>query len=309
VIGLVSKPPAPQVAAGLLAAAQATGKPIVVDFLGYAAPARRLGRLHFAASLAEAAQLAVDLEAGVEAGPAEPAGGRQPPISGFLRGLFSGGTLAQEALLGLRAGLAPLHANIRIGDVLPLADPLRSQGHTVLDLGEDVFTVGRLHPMIDNDLRLRRLRQEAADPEVGLILLDVVLGEGSHPDPASELAPAIEAARRDRPVEVVVILVGTDLDPQNQAAQAERLRQAGAVVMPDVTAAVDHVLQRLAQASDPAGPPVDLRALQPPVGAINVGLESFFASLKAQGAEAVHVDWRPPAGGDEKLLAILAKLK
>ena len=67
-----------------------------------------------------------------------------------------------------------------------------AKAHTIIDLGDEFFMVGRLHPMIDNDLRIRRMKQEAADPEVGLILFDVVLGEGSHPDPASELAPVIE---------------------------------------------------------------------------------------------------------------------
>ena len=74
-------------------------------------------------------------------------------------------------------------------------DCAAARDHTILDLGADEFTVGRLHPMIDQDLRLRRLRQEAADPEVGLILLDVVLGEGAHADPAGELAPVIDRSQ------------------------------------------------------------------------------------------------------------------
>ena len=83
---------------------------------------------------------------------------------------------------------APLDKNDK------LEDSLVSKEHTVIDLGEDEFTVGRLHPMMDNDLRIRRLEKEAADPEVAVILLDVVLGYGAHPDPASELAPAIATA-------------------------------------------------------------------------------------------------------------------
>ena len=194
VIVLVSKPPAPNVATKLLAAAQATGKPIVVDFIGYPPPARQLGALHFATSLSEAAELAVKLlvngKWSLET---------QPTITNYyLRGLFSGGTLAYEALLGLQTVLSPIYSNAPISESQKLPDPLKSQAHTIVDLGDDVFMVGRLHPMIDNDLRLRRLRQEAADPEVGLILLDVVLGEGAHPDPASELAPAIKEIRDRR---------------------------------------------------------------------------------------------------------------
>jgi FdrA protein len=164
--------------------------------------------------------------------------------------------------------------------------------------------------MIDNDLRIRRLRQEAADPEVGLILLDVVLGEGAHHDPASELAPVIAEAMRDRQLEIVAIVIGTEDDPQILASQASRLTEAGAVVVRTTGAAVEYVTRRLSHFQPEGYPPVALdRFTQSPLAAINVGLESFYASLKAQGANAVHVDWRPPAGGNEKLAAILAKMK
>src|SRR6185503_10526369 len=117
---------------------------------------------------------------------------KSPASHHFLRGLFSGGTLAYETMLGLQATLSPLYSNAPITDNQLLKDPLHSEAHTIIDLGDEFFMVGRLHPMIDNDLRIRRMRQEAADPEVGMILLDVVLGEGSHADPASELAPVIK---------------------------------------------------------------------------------------------------------------------
>jgi FdrA protein len=179
VIVLVSKPPDPAVTARLLQRAWAAGKPTVVNFIGYPPPANHLGNLHFASSLVEAADLAVGLDG------AEAADLSAPELregARYLRGLFSGGTLAAEALAGFQAVLGPVFSNISDPR---LSDPLVSQEHSLLDLGEDEFTVGRLHPMIDNDLRIRRLRTEAADPEVGLVLLDVVLGEGAHPDPAS----------------------------------------------------------------------------------------------------------------------------
>jgi len=308
VIVIVSKPPAPAVATRLLAAAQATGKPVVVDFLGYPPPGRQIGNLHFAATLAEAAELAAALAA---APPAPPAPAAPPLAAPYLRALFSGGTLAYEALLGLQAMLAPLYSNVALTEAQHLADPLHSQAHTILDLGEDVFTVGRLHPMIDNDLRLRRLRQEAADPEVGLILLDVVLGEGAHPDPAAELAPAIAAAKAARSeLEVVALVVGTDADPQGLEAQLQRFAEVGAVVVQTTSAAVNYIAQRLARAPAAVPMPVVLERLnQTPLAAINVGLESFAASLVGQGAAVVQVDWRPPAGGNERLMAILAKMK
>jgi FdrA protein len=303
-IVLVSKPPSATVATSLLAAAQRSGKPLVVNFIGYPPPARRLGNLFFASGLAEAAELAVRLVN--ETAMSE----SLTPLKGYVRGLFSGGTLAYETMLGLQAVVSPLFSNSPITESQVLPDPLKSQANSIVDLGDDVFMVGRLHPMIDNDLRLRRLRQEAADPETGLILLDVVLGEGAHPNPASELAPAIEALKAQRPdLEFVIMVIGTDSDPQNMELQVERFKATSAVVYRTATEAIEYVAQRMAMPVKTEGLPVSLDSLNKPLAAINVGLESFHASLIGQGAPAVQVDWKPPAGGNEKLAAILAKMK
>lgn len=309
-IVLISKPPAAATAARLLAAARNSGKPVVVNFIGYPPPTRHLGNLHFAASLADTVELAHSLLDSSS----EVTHQTESSSAPYLRGLFSGGTLAYEALRALQPLLQPLYTNVTLEGIRPLEDPLVSEGHTILDLGEDIFTQGRLHPMLDNDLRLRRLHQEAADPEVGLILLDVVLGEGAHPDPAAELAPAIAEARAKRDeLAVVVILIGTDEDPQGQDEQREKLVKAGAVVYENVGEAAEHVLRHLPAAGETSGasafPPVPLADFQGELVAINVGLESFFESVEAQGAKAVQVEWQPPAGGNEKLMALLAKMK
>lgn len=304
VIVLVSKPPAPEVVAGLLSAAQAAGKPVVVDFIGHPPPARQLGNLHFATSLSESAELAVRL-----VGDERSEIGRESPIADrYLRGLFSGGTLAYEALLGLQAFLSPIYSNAPITNNQLLKDPLHSEAHTLIDLGGDEFTVGRLHPMIDNDLRIRRIRQEAADPDTGLILLDVVLGEGAHPDPASELAPVIREIGDSR-LETVVIVIGTEADPQNLESQVEQFIRAGATVARSVTEAVELIAGRFKKVLVNEYPRVALDRLTQPLAAVNLGLESFYDSLTAQGARAVHVDWRPPAGGNEKLASLLARMK
>ncbi len=307
VIVLVSKPPDREVSQRVLAAAQAAGVPAVVNFIGYPAPASRLGNLHFVNSLAEAAERAVALlgdskRAEAEAMPARGA----PDGRRYLRGLFSGGTLASEALRGLEALLGPVHSNL--GE-LPVADPLISQEHTLLDLGEDLFTIGRLHPMMDNDLRLRRFRQEAADPQVALILLDIVLGEGAHPDPAVDWAPEIRRAREQHGIEVAIVLVGTDEDPQDIARQREQLEAAGATIFEDTAEAVADAARRLGGVDQPRARPVALESLSTPLAIINVGLESFYESLTGQGAQAVHVEWRPPAGGDERLMDVLRKMR
>lgn len=305
VIILLSKPPAPEIAASLLAAAQTAGKPVVVNFIGYPPPARQLGNLYFAHTAWETAVLALELSHKPATLPPRP-----PQLKGFLRGLFSGGTLAYETLLGLQAVLSPLYANGPIHPEQKLADPLVSQGHTILDMGADGFTQGRLHPMMDNDLRIRRLRQEAADPEVGLIVLDVVLGEGAHPDPAAELGPVVaEITGGKRPLPVIIVLIGTDEDPQDRAVQIEKLRAAGAEVFNDTTSAVARISQRMQPTPPVLKQPVDLAAFKAPLAAINVGLESFYDSLVAQGAPAVQVEWRPPAGGNESMMALLAKMK
>jgi FdrA protein len=308
VVVLVSKPPAPEVAVRILTAARAVGKPVVIDFLGAPLPGRKLGNLHFAASLAEAAEMAVRLletEPNVGVGLAPAREGTSPSATKnapYLRGLFSGGTLAYETFLGLSAVLPAV-----------LWNPPRSEGYAILDLGADEFTVGRLHPMIDFDLRRRRLRQEAADPEVGLILLDVVLGEGAHADPAGELAPEIERALREagRPLEIAVVVIGTDEDPQDLATQIATLEQAGARVCRTVDELVEQAVSRWATGprDDGDAMQVPLETVQPPLAAVNVGLESFYDSLVTQGARAVQVEWKPPAGGNEKLAAILAKMK
>lgn len=313
-IVLVSKPPSPAVAHALLSEALATPKPVVVQLIGAVSPARRLGTLWFANSLSDAAELAVERVREWESGRSGEAASdfsqslnlSIPTHRPFLRGLFSGGTLAYEAVLTLQTFLAPLHTNTPVGRATALEDPLRSVGHTIVDLGEDDFTQGRLHPMLDNDLRLRRLREEAADPAVGLILLDVVLGDGAHPDPAAELGPAIAEVKRSRECAIVALVVGTDDDPQDRPAQIARLRAAGAQVFTDATACYAAVAAAFGRAASPSAPPI---ALAPHLAAVNVGLETFYDSLIAQGATAVHVDWRPPAGGNERMAALLARLK
>lgn len=325
VIVLVSKPPAPQVAEELLRMARQTDKPVVVDFIGYTPPAARLGNLHFVRTFDETAQLAVELsKKRTEKATAPPVvdTSKFKPEQKYLRGLFSGGTLAFEALLILQDYLPVVWSNapLKKGHNV-LKNSLKSEEHTIVDLGEDEFTVGRLHPMMDNTLRIQRLLQEAEDPEVAVLMLDVVLGYGSHPNPASELAPAIKeaidrAAKAGRHLEVVAVVVGTNEDPQDMEGQIEMLQGAGAKVHTSndkVVRYVGELVEILAKSSQTAPPPgfkpVDLEKMKQPLAALNVGVESFAESLIAQEAKAIHVDWKPPASGNEKLMSILERMK
>jgi FdrA protein len=132
--------------------------------------------------------------------------------------------------------LGPITSNIALRPDWAIGADLRSDGHTMLDLGDDAFTQGRAHPMIDQRGRLDRIAVEAADPACSVLLLDVVLGHGAHPDPASELAPALVAARDSvraagrGELAVVVSLCATEDDPQDSRKQAEALHGAGAAV-------------------------------------------------------------------------------
>jgi FdrA protein len=323
IIVLISKPPSSRVADELVQIVRGAGKPVVVDFIGYSTPVRVVDNVHFATTFDETAEMAVRLAASDSSqGPVRDLNiGRFAPGQRYLRGLFSGGTLAYETLLLLQDYLPAVYSNTPLNKDFRLADSLVSQAHTIIDLGEDEFTVGRLHPMIDNELRIRRLELEANDPEVAVILLDVVLGYGAHPDPAGELAPVIaraiaKAKSAGRYLEVVAVVSGTDEDPQDLNVQVQKLKDAGAVVETSNDLSARYVGQ-LVRALDPetkrvgeaALKRVDLAVLNRPLAAINVGLESFTESLAAQQAQAIQVDWRPPASGNEKLMAILERMK
>ncbi len=154
------------------------------------------------------------------------------PDQRYLRGLFSGGTLCYEAQVIWKDMLdSPVYSNAPLPDGTALPDSTKSYQHTAVDLGEEEFTVGRPHPMIDNDLRIRRLLQEARDPETAVIMLDVVIGYGAHPDPASELGNAVEEARRlRRELLFVASVTGTEDDPQSLSRTTSTLERAGVIV-------------------------------------------------------------------------------
>ncbi len=160
----------------------------------------------------------------------------------YARGLYAGGTLCEETLRLWQAALGEVWSNAPLDPRFKLPDSNVSKRHSAIDLGEEEFTVGRPHPMIDNTLRVRRLLQEARDPSVAVIALDMVIGYGAHPDPASELGAAIAeakriAAKKNRELVFVASVTGTEGDPQGLSRQTIALRKAGAIVL-DSNAAV-----------------------------------------------------------------------
>ncbi len=228
-IVVLSKPPAPKVAAEVRAHASRLATPVVVAPLGAQAPDLT------AAAQEVLARLSVPLPMWPWWAPAS----QTPGSGGWLRGLYSGGTLCIEASVIAAAELGLVRSNVPLRPEWSVATG--TDGHVVLDLGADEYTLGRPHPMLDLGPRLAMLQREAADPRSAVVLLDVVLGHGAHPDPAADLAPAIRAARRrPEPLSIVVALVGTPDDPQGLARQATLLRDAGACVYLSNAAAARH---------------------------------------------------------------------
>jgi FdrA protein len=250
VIVLISKPPHNSVLKKIAADARTVRKPTVAAFLGADSDAIRAGEMLAAGSLHEAALMAVALSRGtplatlraelstLRAAVKKLAKAETPKLQTgqkYIRGLFSGGTFCYEAQILLQDMLSGIYSNTPAEKSQTLTNSLKSMKHTLIDLGEDEFTVGRPHPMIDYSLRNQRIIAEAADPETAVILLDVVLGYGSSPDPLTDIVPAISAARKiaadqGRHIPVLCSVTGTDADPQNRSAVVKELRSAGVIV-------------------------------------------------------------------------------
>ncbi len=258
VLVLISKPPAEEVVRLILDQVAASAKPTVICFLGgdtstlekipNVIPARTLYECALLAAQAvqpEGGDIKVylDAENAKLAEQAKHLKDKLNPNQYYLRGLFSGGTLCYEAQVIWKEMLdIPVHSNAPLPGGSTLPDSTKSRQHTIVDLGEEEFTVGRPHPMIDNDLRIRRLLQEARDPEVAVIILDVVLGYGAHPDPAAELGKAVEDAKRlahneGRELLFVASVTGTEDDPQSLSQTISTLERAGVIVCDSNSAA------------------------------------------------------------------------
>ena len=220
---LVSKPPAPEVAAAVDAAAQELRTPVSSAALSATNP-----------DLTAAVEdLLRRIGAEVPDWPSRLGADRSVPAGAVLKGFYSGGTLADEAMLVAAPTLGDVRSNTPLRPELDLGSDFGVAGHVVVDFGDDALTVGRAHPMIDPTLRLEAIAGLAASGEPAVLLLDVVLGHGADPDPAASLVPAL----RDLQVPVVVGLVGTDADPQGWTRQADALAAAGAHVFASNSAA------------------------------------------------------------------------
>ncbi|SEL95053.1 FdrA protein [Blastococcus sp. DSM 46786] len=232
---LVSKPPAPSVAAAVTDAAAQLSVPVRSAVLSPESP-----------DLTAAVEaLLADMGLDVPVWPSRPGPAEAAVPGAVLKGLYSGGTLADEAMLVAGPALGGIRSNIPLRPELDLGTDLSASGHLVIDFGDDALTVGRAHPMIDPTLRLEAIEALAASDEPAVLLLDVVLGYGADPDPAAALAPALTAARARRSLPVVVALIGTEGDPQGWSGQADALAAAGCAVFSSNAAATRYALDLL----------------------------------------------------------------
>ncbi len=242
VIVLVSKPPADEVAEKVLREVASAGKPVVVYFIGGAAGPVEAAGGHFAASSEDAAVQAVRLTGAADAQESvldeqrvAAARARLGDGQRYVRGLFCGGTLCDEAMYAVAATGAEVNSNLAKEPDRQIGPGDPSRGHTFIDFGSDEYTDGKPHPMIDPSNRLARLAQEAADPSVAVIVMDFVLGFGAHEDPAGVTLEAIADAQRiaaedGRQLEIVGYVLGTDVDTPSLDAQRAALEAAGVTV-------------------------------------------------------------------------------
>ena len=328
VICVISKPPAIEVRDEAVQLLQSISKPVVAIFLGEK-PEAHEGKVYLAHTLEETAQIAVDLanEEAVKRNYFTKLD--KPNVSTLdkdkvVKGLYSGGTLAAEAGMLISEAL-----NLE-GLVKQEGYILHSHGYDVIDLGDDIYTQGKPHPMIDPEVRIQKIEEYAEDEQTGIILFDVVLGYGAHEDMVGALLPAIEAAQTTaktagRDLYFVATVCGTTKDPQNYQDAVDRLKAAGVYVAESNAKAVQLALLlkgvEMSEADkaveDYTGTTIDVPTVSEQVmellttkpRIINVGLQSFNESILQYGGQTEQFNWRPRASGNKKMIRILDALE
>ncbi|MDQ0175396.1 acyl-CoA synthetase FdrA [Bacillus chungangensis] len=331
IIVIISKPPAKEVRNQVVELLHSLSKPVVTIFLGEK-PTQHEGNVYQAYTLEETALIAVDLAKGREIkedynhGAYEVDNIHLKQEQTAIKGLFSGGTLASEAAVLISDALG-------LGTEITNEDGyvLKKDGHEVVDLGDDKYTQGKPHPMIDPETRAAFIEKAAHDEQTAVIVLDFVLGYGSHEDMASALLPSIEKAvayakGQGRTLYVVASVCGTENDPQDYQDHKKKLAEAGIIVKDSNNQAVRTALQIVGlQVNDVKKARIDVQTptttfdltvskemdalVNNEPAIINVGLKSFTDAITAYGGRVVHLDWRPVAGGNEKMRKILSLLK
>lgn len=327
VIVVISKPPAKKVRDEIVELLHSVTKPVVAIFLGEK-PDHHEGNVYLAHTLEETAMIALDLANNRPVKPnymEEIKYEVKAPLASdkTVKGLYSGGTLAAEAGMLITEALGLGKLTKKEGYIL------NTNGYEVMDLGDDIYTQGKPHPMIDPEIRINKINEYAQDKNTGVILLDCVLGYGSHSDMAKALSGAIKdaiqtAKENGRELYFVATVCGTEYDPQSYQESIKTLQKCGVLVEESNAKAVrlalklkgidfkeadKYVVERKAEKqtlptiSDSV---MDLLNSKPRI--VNIGLTSFTESILAYGGSTVQCDWQPAAGGNKKLIKILNQL-
>ena len=328
VLIIISKPPAKAVRDRISDRLSNFKKPVVTLFLGEK-PEYHEENFYHAYTLDEAARLAVGLVRGQDI--AE--GSVEVDSSSFfaaeekktIKAYYSGGTLAGEAAMLIKDAL-----NLKVPPQKAEGFMLKTDGHIVVDLGDDVYTQGKPHPMIDPAKRIECMQEAIDDESTGVILLDIMLGYGSHEDMAGALLPAIirlrdKAREEGRKLFFVATVCGTRRDFQGYDKAVETLKEAGVIVCENNKLAVHTAIRAIGldfeepvkeirpkttariQKTEASEKLLELLSQKPRV--INVGLKSFAEVIEAFGCDVVQYDWAPPAGGNVELIKVLNFLR
>lgn len=300
VITFISKPPAESVRKKVIAAMKLVNKPIVALFLGSDIDKNKEENIYFAKTLDEAARLSCLLAK------VEDAASRLTVLTDqTILGLYTGGTLASEAGMLLAQEL-----NLSVSKNHDKGIMLDQNGHKIIDLGDDFYTVGRPHPMIDPSIREQEISQLGTQKSVGVLLLDLVIGYGANPNPAESIIAGYKAAcaqrSADNPLIAIATVTGSQQDPQCRSEQIEALTTANILVMDNLPEAV--LLAKKLITPIKTSTSLKRYPLLDHVSVINAGLRSFAEDLQSSKVPVVHYQWAPIAGGNQKLAAILKKL-
>lgn len=324
VIVYISKPPAPEVREKVVEVFKTLTKPVVAIFMGDK-PVEAHDNVNYTWTLEDTALKAVELAKAdemtdhnfVENNDLKKM--KENSQQRYIKGYFCGGTLAHEAAMIVEDALDLDTSGEHTEGMM-----LHVEGHEVIDLGDDAYTQGRAHPMIDPSLRVEKVKEAAENPETAVILLDNVIGYGAHEDMAGVFAPVIQEAKEaaeqeGRTFVAIASVCGTAEDPQVYQDQVDKLEVAGVIVAESNAKATklaagmvsylnsEEVAAQNENTTDENDKVAELISSKPRV--INVGLKSFAEAILEHGGEVVQYQWAPIAGGNKRLAKILEKLK
>ncbi|AWX15439.1 FdrA family protein [Mergibacter septicus] len=245
IIVIVSKPPQAEVLNKIKEKLREVNKIVIACFLGADPEIFKDSNIIFSPSLAGAAKKALEANGimikndfNIEKISEEL--NRNNRQFKYIRGIYCGGTLAYETLLMLKSNGYTVYSNLSKDKDKKLTSKQNSREHTVIDMGDDEFTLGKPHPMIDPIQRSERFLQEALDSNVSILLADVELGYGSNDSAAEILCKDIEAIYQQRSdIVIIVIICGSKDDYQNYDEKKQLFEKAGAIVAPSNSEAVE----------------------------------------------------------------------